>query len=53
VAHTGAKVEALPLRRALLLGLLVLLCAPIVSRLPELTRAALQAARALLSHLGK
>ena len=50
VAHTGAKVEALPLRRALWLGLFVLLCAPIVSRLPELTRAALQTARALLPH---
>jgi type III secretory pathway component EscT len=48
VAHTGANVEALPLRRALWLGLFALLCAPIVSRLPELTRTALHAARALL-----
>lgn len=52
VAHTGTKVEALPVRRALLLGLLVLLCAPIVSRLPELTRTALDTARALLPRLG-
>jgi type III secretory pathway component EscT len=53
VAHANGRVEALPLRRALLLGLLALLCAPLVSRLPELTRAGLTAALTHLPRLAK
>jgi len=51
VAHAGGRLESAPLRRGLLLLLLSLLCAPVVSRLPELTRAALRAAGQLLPRL--
>jgi type III secretory pathway component EscT len=51
VAHAGGRLESSPLRRALLVLLLSLLCAPLVSRAPELTRAALGAAGALLPRL--
>lgn len=51
VLHGREKVEALPVRRALALGLFVLLCAPWASRLPELTRAALSAAQDVLRRL--
>ncbi len=51
VAHAGGRLESAPLRRGLLLLLLSLLCAPVVSRLPELTRAALRAAGELLPRL--
>jgi type III secretory pathway component EscT len=53
VAHGESKTEVLPVRRALSLGLLVLLCAPLASRLPELTRAALNAANELLLRLAR
>jgi type III secretory pathway component EscT len=53
VAHGESKIDALPVRRALLLGLLVLLCAPLASRLPELTRAGLNAAHDLLLRLAR
>jgi flagellar biosynthesis protein FliR len=52
VAHAREKTEAWPLRQALALGLLVLLCAPWATRLPELTRVALGAAHAVLRRLG-
>jgi type III secretory pathway component EscT len=52
VAHAGERTDKLPLRRALVLGLLSLVCAPWLSRLPELTRGALHGARALLVRLG-
>jgi type III secretory pathway component EscT len=51
LAHSSEKAETSPLRRALVLGVLGLLCAPWVSRLPELLRAALRAARELLVRL--
>jgi type III secretory pathway component EscT len=51
VAHAGGRLESSPVRRALLVLLLSLLCAPLVSRAPELTRAALGAAGALLARL--
>jgi len=47
LAHAGGRLESAPLRRGLLLLLLSLLCAPLISRLPELTRAALRAAQEL------
>ena len=51
VAHSGGRLESAPLRRGLLVLLLGLLAAPIVSRLPELARAALRAAGELLPRL--
>jgi type III secretory pathway component EscT len=53
VAHSESKLESSALRRALVLGLCVLLCAPLASRMPELVRAALIEARAVALRLGK
>lgn len=51
VAHAGGPLESAPLRRGLLLLLLSLLCAPLVSRMPDLMRGALRAAGELLPRL--
>src|SRR5690606_4375895 len=51
IAHAEGRLESAPLRRGLLLLLLSLLLAPVVSRLPELTRTALRAAAQLLERL--
>lgn len=51
VAHAEGKLENGPLRRASLVLLLALLCAPLVSRTPELTREAIRAAAGLLPRL--
>ena len=53
IAHAGSKVDALPVRRLLVLLLLALVCAPWVSRMPALTRTALLDARATVARLAR
>lgn len=53
VVHATGKVELSPLRRGCLLLLLALLCAPLVSRMPELVRAALAGGRATALRLSR